>query len=112
MTRQRIRQHRHAAFTLVEVMIVVVIISILASLAVPKFLDFESESVESAVKTDLSVLRKQIELYKFEHDAYPATLNALVTDGYIPVAPVHPGTGNWVYNAGTGELRSSADASW
>lgn len=99
-------------FTLIEILIVVVIIGILAAMVVPKYVDVSADAQESAVKKDLQTIRAQIELYKFDTGSPPATLAALATDGYLKSVPDHPGDGNWVYTAATGDLQSSVNASW
>jgi general secretion pathway protein G len=109
-------QHRsltRRGFTLVEVLIVVVILGILAAIVVPQYVNAEGETQEAAVKKDLQSLRSQIGYYYFKENAYPANLQALVDDGYLAAFPEHPGSdGNWNYNAGTGEITSSLDATW
>jgi general secretion pathway protein G len=108
---QRSRTRR--GFTLIEVLIVVVILGILAAIVIPQYVSAEGETQEAAVKKDLQALRSQIGYYYFKENAYPATLQALVDDGYLSAFPDHPGAdGNWNYNAATGEITSSLDATW
>jgi len=60
------------AFTLVEIMIVVVITAILAMIAIPRISGASDEARDSALKTDLRVVRTQLQIYKNEHDgSYP-----------------------------------------
>ncbi len=60
------------AFTLVELVIVVVIIGILASIAVPRISSGAAASNESALKADLTTLRNSIDRYAAEHNgAFP-----------------------------------------
>ncbi len=54
-------------FTLVEILIVVVILSILAMIVMPKFAGASDEARESALLTDVQTVRRSIELYKVEH---------------------------------------------
>ena len=56
------------AFTLVELMIVVAILGILASIVIPQIQAHTVHSREAATKDILRTLRTQIELYKFDHD--------------------------------------------
>lgn len=62
---------RHRAFTLIEILIVVVILGILAAIVVPRFSDATETSKENALKGNLFRLRQQIEIYKAEHGDYP-----------------------------------------
>ena len=59
---------RRAAFTLVEVLIVVVILAILAATVLPQFKNASGQAEASAIKQNLSVVRSQIELYRVQHN--------------------------------------------
>lgn len=59
------------AFTLVELIIVVSILGILASLVIPTFQGHITQAKEAAAKDNLKVFRTQIELYKMQHDGIP-----------------------------------------
>src|SRR5262245_28776558 len=97
------------AFTLVELLIVVVILGILAAIVVPQFSTASDDSKLSAMTGDLAVMRKQIELYRAQHlGNYPrlATFVAQMTGKsnsngaaggtlgpYIRSVPINPFTG-------------------
>lgn len=72
---------RHCnAFTLIEILIVVVILGILAAMVIPQFADATQQSQISTIKSTLQTLRGQVELYRVQHDGVmPASLNDLVT---------------------------------
>jgi len=59
--------HRPRAFTLVEILIVVIIMAILAMVVVPKYLSASNEARESTVSSDTQTLRSQIEVYRLQH---------------------------------------------
>lgn len=60
------------AFTLVELLIVVVILGILAAVVIPQFSDASTDAKFSSLGTNLATVRGQIELYKLQHNgAYP-----------------------------------------
>lgn len=64
---------RTRAFSLIELVIVVVILGIIAAIAAPRMSRGSRGAVDSALKSDLAVLRNAIELYQIEHDGlYPA----------------------------------------
>jgi len=65
------RQFRHHAFTLIELLIVVAIIAILAAIAVPNFLEAQVRSKVSRVKNDMRTLATAIEAYKVDTNRYP-----------------------------------------
>lgn len=65
------RRHQQA-FTLVEILIVVIVLGILAAIVVPQFTDASTDAKLSALKTNLQVVRGQIQLYKIQHnDTWP-----------------------------------------
>ena len=59
------------AFTLIELLIVVLIIAILAAIAVPNFLEFQTRAKVSRVKSDMRTLATAIEAYAVDNDEYP-----------------------------------------
>src|SRR5262245_16888961 len=58
---------RRSAFTLIEVLIVVVIMAILAATIIPQFTDSTKDAKASTVKFNLATLRSQIQLYRAQH---------------------------------------------
>src|SRR4051812_46828243 len=59
---------RRSAFTLIEVLIVVVIMAILAATIIPQFTDSTKDAKTSTVKFNLATLRSQIQLYRTQHN--------------------------------------------
>jgi len=89
---------RRFGFTLVELMIVMAIIAILMSVAIPIYSRSISRSKESVLKNNLLSLRTVIDEYTYDKQKAPQTLNDLVSDGYLRQIPVDPITGtadNW-----------------
>ncbi len=63
---------RNKAFTLVEILIVVIILGILAAIVIPQFTKASEDARESALASDLQMIRSQLELYKVQHlESYP-----------------------------------------
>ena len=61
-----------AGFTLVELLIVVVILAILASVVIPQFTNISSEAKESSLRSNLATVRQAISLYRVQHnETYP-----------------------------------------
>jgi general secretion pathway protein G len=73
------RTSRRQAFTLIEILIVVVIMAVLAATIIPQFSSSADDAKQSSVDFTLHTLRSQIELYKLHHTAYPA-----ITAGSLP----------------------------
>ncbi|MBN2584333.1 MAG: prepilin-type N-terminal cleavage/methylation domain-containing protein [Planctomycetes bacterium] len=68
------------AFTLIEILIVVIILGILAAVVIPQFSEASNDTRVSSVMTDLKLIRSQIQLYKAQHnETYPATWDLLTT---------------------------------
>src|SRR6476469_7627645 len=71
------RRPRHGAFTLIEILIVVVILGILAAIVIPQFSNAAHSARENTLKDDLRYLRTQIVVFKAQHgDAAPGYPNA------------------------------------
>ena len=62
---------KRLAFTLVEVLLVVVILGILAATVIPSFTDTSEDAKDNALQFRLHTLRAQIELYKLHHGGDP-----------------------------------------
>lgn len=69
-------------FTLIEILVVVVILGILATVIVPKFLDKPDEARVARAQQDVQALVTALNLYRLDNLAYPSTeqgLQALVS---------------------------------
>ncbi|MCE5231326.1 prepilin-type N-terminal cleavage/methylation domain-containing protein [bacterium] len=75
------------AFTLIELLIVVAIISILAAIAVPNFLEAQVRSKISRTKADMRTLIVALELYHVDEKVYPVRRNTLETATLKPHLP-------------------------
>jgi general secretion pathway protein G len=97
----RIRK-QDAGFTLFELMVVMMIISILMLVAVPFFKTSIKMAREAVLKEDLHVMRAAIDSYTMDKQKAPQTLDELITDGYLKAIPVDPFTNSkdtWVTDA-------------
>ena len=87
---------KRSAFTLVELLIVVVILGILAAVVVPQFSDASTDARVSSLTTNLQTIRGQLELYKLQHNGNYPTLEpntGIDTCLAICCSPIHCGTG-------------------
>jgi general secretion pathway protein G len=81
-------------FTMIELMIVMAVITILVSIAVPFYQKSILRSKESVLRNNLFTLRTVIDEYTFDKQKAPQTLQDLVTEGYLRAVPVDPITGS------------------
>ncbi|CAI1648532.1 Pullulanase secretion protein pulG [Serratia fonticola] len=76
------RQQRQRGFTLLEIMVVIVILGILASLVVPNLMGNKEKADHQKVVSDIVALESALDMYKLDNSRYPTTeqgLQALVT---------------------------------
>ena len=101
---------RRKAFTLVELLIVVIIIAVLAAIAIPYFGNSSLRSKEAALRGELKTLRNVVELFKGDTGCYPASFDAftattapstcLKADGTSITMPAGMWRGPYVSNVG------------
>ena len=94
---RRLKSRRSFGFTLLEMMIVIIIMGILLSIALPVYNQALVRSREAVLRNDLFELRKLISQYTLDKQKAPQSLDDLVSGGYIKVVPKDPMTGeaNW-----------------
>lgn len=77
-------------FTLVELMVVMAIIALLLSLALPRYFNHLERARETILRQDLAVMRDAIDKYHGDRGRYPDSLEALVSARYLRSLPVDP----------------------
>jgi general secretion pathway protein G len=88
-----------AAFTLIEVMVVVIILGILAAVVVPNVIGESDKAKVSAAKQDIATLTQALKLYRLDNGAYPSTdqgLQALVTKPTTNPVPANWKVGGYI----------------
>ena len=89
---------RSAGFTLIELLIVITLITILATMGMVQYKNSVQSSREAVLRTDLFRMRDAIDQYYADKGKYPASLDALVSDGYmrnIPEDPIAKSSDSW-----------------
>ena len=92
-------RRQEGGFTLIELVVVMAIIAILASLAVPIFTAQIKKAKEAVLQEDLHVMRNAIDSYTMDKGKAPQSLDDLVQAGYLRAIPVDPMTNSrdtWV----------------
>jgi general secretion pathway protein G len=85
---------RQRGFTLIELLVVVAIIGLLVGVALPTYRNAQTKAKEAVLKSNLFLLRQTIDQYFADKGYYPASVSALVDEGYLRKMPVDPMTGD------------------
>jgi len=81
-------------FTLIELMMVLTLLLILATMSVPIFHLAVVHARETVLKDDLYTLRKLIDEFTVDKQRPPSSLDEIVEAGYLHLVPVDPFTGS------------------
>ena len=121
----RIGRLAEAGFTLIELMVVISLIVILASMSLVQYRQSVVRSKEAVLKEDLFRMRDAIDQYYADKGQWPSTLDSLVSDGYMrkvpddpftksnstwQTIPAEPDPNNPVGDPGVYDVKSGADA--
>lgn len=80
-------------FTLIEIMVVMAIIGLLLTIALPRYLHSIDRGKEQVQRQNLATLRDAIDKYYGDNGQYPETLDELVARRYLRSIPVDPVSG-------------------
>lgn len=97
------RPRPHRGFTLIELMVVMVLIAILLTIAVPRYFNTVDKGKVSVQSQNIASIRDAIDKYYGDQGKYPETLQDLVDKHYLRDVPVDPLTEqrDWVVVAPT-----------
>ena len=90
---------RFLGFTLIELMVVLTIVALLLTLAVPRYFGSIDKSKEAVLRENLNQMRDAISRYYADKGKYPESLEALASEKYlrkVPVDPITESTATWV----------------
>ncbi len=88
----RLRRNQSRGFTLIELMIVISVMLILISFAIPAYNQSVLRAKESVLRQNLFTLRSLISQYTLDKQKAPQSLDDLVQAGYLKQIPVDPMT--------------------
>ncbi len=77
-------------FTLIELIIVMTVIGLLASIAIPSYLNSVRKAREAVLREDLHTMRSAIDSYTVDREQAPQSLDDLVQAGYLKSIPTDP----------------------
>jgi general secretion pathway protein G len=109
MLSKRSARRKQAGFTLIELMIVITIMAILISVALPAYQQSILRARESVLKQNLFTIRSVISQYTLDKQKAPQSLDDLVTSGYlkqIPQDPITSRNDTWVPDQEQDEIMS------
>ena len=109
MQYQSQKQTRQGGFTLIEIMVVVVIIGMMATMILPRVMGRQDEAAVAKAKSDIRALSSAIKLYKLDNFRYPNSLSELTTKGskghgYLDRLPKDPWQKDYQYAANGSHL--------
>lgn len=81
---------KRRGFTLIELAIVMAMIALLLTFALPRYFDGLERAKEAALRQDLKTMRDAIEQFHADRGIYPEVLEDLVTQRYLRAVPVDP----------------------
>lgn len=90
---------RARGFTLIELIVVLAIVALLASIAAPRYFHSVERARENSLRTSLKVMRDAIDQHLADRGQYPNSLDDLVSLRYLRELPEDPLTGrrdSWV----------------
>lgn len=79
------KNNNEPAFTIVELLIVIVIVGILAAIITVSYVGISKKATEAGLTSDLDGAKRQLELYKTENELYPITMD----ENECPINPVN-----------------------
>ena len=80
-------------FTLIELIVVLAIVGLLASIVAPRYVRTVDNAREASLRTSLSVMRDALDKFAADRGRYPDSLDELVQQGYLRQVPEDPLTG-------------------
>jgi general secretion pathway protein G len=89
-TRIARRCGRTLGFTLIELIVVLAILALLLTIAIPRYFAHVQHAKEATLKQDLNVMREAIDKFYGDKGRYPENLEELVTMRYIRAVPPDP----------------------
>lgn len=91
---RRATRRRDGGFSMIELLVVMTVIIVLASMGMVQYRNSVVRAREAVLKEDLFRMRDAIDQFYADKTKYPASLDELVSEGYLREIPVDPITGS------------------
>lgn len=86
------KRESFSGFTMIELLIVMAMLALLASIAVPRYFRHIDLAKSAVLRQQLTTMREAIDKYQSDHDRYPEVLAELVKARYLRAIPTDPVT--------------------
>lgn len=97
--RSKTMKRKTKAFTLIEILVVVILVGIMAAIVIPQFTDASDTAEQSRDDMNLQILQNAVDYYRYQTGSYPASLDDLVPT-YLRSMP----EGSWNYDSDDGTV--------
>ncbi len=90
---------KNTGFTLVELLVVMAVIALLLSIAMPRYFSSVEKTREAVLRENLSITRQALDKYFGDKGKYPETLEQLVSGKYLrslPQDPITDSSSTWI----------------
>lgn len=107
-------KNRHAGFTIVELLIVIVVIGILVAIVIVAYTGITRSAKDASIQSDLKNVQKVVDIYQARYGQYPTTAQ-LATDGGVKINKGQfevGGGNNFYYCVSTGRTRFAIGAAY
>jgi general secretion pathway protein G len=86
----RLSRAPRLGFTLIELIVVLAILALLLTIAVPRYMRHVERTKEATLQQDLNIMRDSIDKFFGDKGRYPESLDELVKERYLRAVPVDP----------------------
>ncbi|MBM4003448.1 MAG: type II secretion system protein [Planctomycetes bacterium] len=99
---------RRCAFSLLELMAVITMIGVVAAVTMFRLNAIDRKAAcETVIKQNVNLLQSAVERYRYEKNVFPAAIDQLVADGYLPTVPAEPEFFKYGYDPSSGVVSYS-----
>jgi general secretion pathway protein G len=94
MVKADLMRARRPGFTLIEVLVVMAVVALLLTVALPRYVGSLEQARERALRENLSIMRATLDKFYADRGRFPDSLADLVEHNYLRAVPIDPMTGS------------------